>query len=400
MENENSKLKKEYKVLFMPNICPINFRYVTKQLKFEETLFIVISKTFTTSETLLNVKNCLNWLIEHYSNILPKDTLITKDIVHRHFCAVSNNIQAAINFGIDEKHVFEMWEWVGGRYSVWSAVGALPLSIAYSYDIFEQFLKGGYYVDESIKNCKDISQNVAIMLGLIGFYNTYIEEYHSRCILPYSQGLSKFVDHIQQVEMESNGKSTNKYTNSFLPYETGPIIFGNCGTISQHSFFQLLHQGRKVPCEFIASAKPQIDICVNNGLSTHTELMCNFFAQPDALANGKFTDDELKDIDTNLKVHKTFKGDRPSLSILLKQLDAFHIGMLLAIYEHRIIAEGFMYQINSFDQWGVELGKTLAKDIKSYFQEQKQGKNVEYYFNNKFNSSLKNMIDYFNDCNQ
>ena len=376
---------------FLANVCPIDFRRATKGIDFEETLFIIISKTFTTAETLLNARNCKTWLLESYKEKYPYlGEEEAKKIISKHFCAVSTNIPETDKFGIDKENVFGFWDWVGGRYSVWSAVGALPLSLVFGFEVFENFLKGGKSIDDSISNIGEIKENIPIMLGLIGFWNTFIEGKTTRAILPYSQALCKFPSHVQQLDMESNGKLVSVSTNKFVDYECGPIVFGEAGTNGQHSFYQLIHQGRNINCEFIGHSKPQFDLKYQNELvSNHEELMSNFFAQPDALAYGKFTDEELKGIPENLVNHKKFLGDKSSSSLLMKQLDAFSTGQLLAIYEHRVATEGFLYDINSFDQWGVELGKVLAGGVRKVFSETNQ--EIE----KKFNSSTVKLIKYF-----
>jgi glucose-6-phosphate isomerase len=386
---EYEKKSSGLELKFLANVCPIDFRRATKDINFEQTLFIVISKTFTTAETLLNARNCKTWLLnsykEKYPNISEEEL---KDVISKHFCAVSTNIPETDKFGIDKSNVFGFWDWVGGRYSVWSSVGALPLSLIFGYEVFEQFLKGGKSIDDSIKNMKEVKTNIPLMMGLLGFYNTFIEGKTTRAILPYSQALCKFPSHVQQLDMESNGKLVSITTNKMLDYECGPIVFGEAGTNGQHSFYQLIHQGRNISCEFIAHAKPQFDIKYDGELvSSHEELMSNFFAQPDALAYGKFTKEELNGVPDNLIVHKTFLGDKSSVSILFKELNAYSCGQLLSIYEHRVAAEGFLYDINSFDQWGVELGKILAGGVRKVFYEKDNKSN--------FNSSTQNLLKYF-----
>jgi glucose-6-phosphate isomerase len=365
----------------------------TKNINFEETLFIVISKTFTTAETMLNARNCKAWLLQKYKENYP--FLAEEDyqkVVSKHFCAVSTNLPETDKFGINKENVFGFWDWVGGRYSVWSAVGALPISLVFGFDVFSEFLRGGKYIDETILKCTSVKENVPILLGLIGFWNTFICGKSTRAILPYSQALVKFPSHIQQLDMESNGKMVSVTTNKFHDYESGPIVFGEAGTNGQHSFYQLIHQGRNIECEFIGHAKPQQDLKFQNELvSNHEELMCNFFAQPDALAYGKYTDSELKGISEKLLNHKTFKGDKSSLSILLQELNAYGTGQLLAIYEHRVACEGFLYDVNSFDQWGVELGKVLAGDVRKVFCDPSKSDSVI----ENFNSSTQKLMRYF-----
>ena len=390
------KLCHGFNLRFIANVCPIDFHRAVEDLNVEETLVIVVSKTFTTAETMKNGRNVKNWLIEEYKKKNP--TLNQSDIdsiIAHHFCAVSTNLEETDKFGINKENVFGFWSWVGGRYSCWSAVGALPLSLYFSFEVFEQFLKGGKTIDDYVEKCTDVTQNIPMMLGLIGFYNAYICNLNSRAILPYSQALCRFPAHIQQLDMESNGKMVNNKTNQFTTYDCGAIIFGEPGTNGQHSFYQLIHQGRKLACEFIGYCLPQVDaFYAGEPISSHAELMCNFFAQPDALAYGRYTDEDLKDVPENLKNHKTFKGDRCSLSILFKQLDAHAIGELLAIYEHRVATEGFIYSINSFDQWGVELGKKLAIGVRDVFSMKDQKQAIEKA-KTTMNSATVDMIKFF-----
>ena len=392
------KLCHGFNLRFIANVCPIDFHRAVEDLNVEETLVIVVSKTFTTAETMKNGRNVRNWLIEEYKKKNP--TLNQSDIdsiIAHHFCAVSTNLEETDKFGINKENVFGFWSWVGGRYSCWSAVGALPLSLYFSFEVFEQFLKGGKTIDDYVEKCTDVTQNIPMMLGLIGFYNAYICNLNSRAILPYSQALCRFPAHIQQLDMESNGKMVNNKTNQFTTYDCGAIIFGEPGTNGQHSFYQLIHQGRKLACEFIGYCLPQVDAFYpGEPISSHAELMCNFFAQPDALAYGRYTEEDLKDVPDNLKNHKTFKGDRVSCSMLFKELDAHAVGELLAMYEHRVATEGFIYSINSFDQWGVELGKKLAVGVRDIFT-QKDHKEAIEKAKGSINSGTLGMMKYFLD---
>jgi glucose-6-phosphate isomerase len=399
-DNENNN---DYKLLFLANVCPIDFYNSVAQLDAEETLFIIVSKTFTTAETILNARNCRNWLIEQYKKKegyegLNKNDENYKKIIASHFCAVSTNIPATNKFGIESDNVFGFWDWVGGRYSVWSAVGAVPLSLYFGFEVFEEFLAGGRAIDETISKWKpddDKMPPVPVILGLLGFYNTFIWNKTTRAILPYSQALNKFPSHVQQLDMESNGKSVSITTNEFLDYETSPIVFGEPGTNGQHSFYQLIHQGRNVSCEFITHAKPQKDLKYEGEIvSNHEELLSNFFAQPDALALGKTKSELIKsNTPENLINHKTFLGDRTSSSLLFNELNAYTTGELLAIYEHRVATEGFLYDVNSFDQWGVELGKVLANETRKVFAD--ESLQSDEVLDSKFNSSTSELIKYF-----
>jgi glucose-6-phosphate isomerase len=387
---------KGFNLRFIANVCPLDQKRALEGLDLEETLIIIVSKTFTTAETSLNARNCKNIVLDYYKNKGVKlNDEETKKIVAHHFCAVSTALDLTEKFGIDKNNVFGFWDWVGGRYSVWSAVGALPLSLYFSYDVFEEVLKGARKIDEEVINCKDLRKCMPVMFGLVGWYDVQILDLDTRVILPYSQALCKFANHIQQLDMESNGKKVNKYTNKITTYECGPKVFGEPGTNGQHSFYQLIHQGRRCCCEFIGCCRPQYD-CHFNGekVSSHEELMSNFFAQPDALAIGKFTNEDLKDIPDNLKAHKTFTGDRPSLSILMKELTAKTIGELVALYEYRVMTEGFVLNINSFDQWGVQLGKTTANGVRDVFADRDTAKFEEKY-KSKFNSSTFGLMKFF-----
>ena len=281
-------------------------------------------------------------------------------MVSKHIAAVSTNLQKTSEFGINPERVFGFWDWVGGRFSVTSAVGLLPLSLQYGEKINE-FLKGANSIDDLFitkANTESVRENLPLLLGLIGWWNTEFLNYSARAILPYSQALVRFPAHVQQLDMESNGKQCK--ANGEPIENSGPLVFGEPGTNGQHSFYQLLHQGRAVPAEFIGFCKSH-----SNDVEAHNELMSNFFAQPDALALGKTRDQLIAEgVPENLIPHKLFFGDRPSLSLLFEELTAFSCGQLLALYEHRVAVEGFLWEINSFDQFGVELGKGLANQVK------------------------------------
>jgi len=389
---------------FLANVCPIDFRRAVQDLDITKTLIIIVSKTFSTAETLLNTRNCKNYVLEEYMKKLNfSEEAKSKEcasIISKHFCAISTNIRETDKFGIDSKNVFGFWDWVGGRYSIWSAVGGLPLSIMFGFENFEKFLEGGRSIDEMVKNNlskENLMNNIPVLLGLLGIWNTLICGKTTRAILPYSQALCKFPSHIQQLDMESNGKKVSIVTNDFVDYDCGPIVFGEPGTNGQHSFYQLIHQGRDISCEFIAHAKPQFDVKYSGEVvSSHQELMSNFFAQPDALALGKIEEEVIKsnpNIKKELINHKIFKGDKTSFSMLFKELTPFTTGELLAIYEHRVACEGFIYDINSFDQWGVELGKILATDVRKVFAHKNEQN--ESNLKKKFNSATADLMNYF-----
>ena len=300
----------------------------------------------------------------------------------------STAVQKATDFGIDVNNIFPFWDWVGGRYSVCSAVGILPLSLHYGYDVMSEFLRGAHNMDQHFFETP-LRNNLPVLMGLLGVWNSTFLKHSCRAILPYSQALLRFAAHIQQLEMESNGKRVDAVTGATLPYSTGEVIFGEPGTNGQHSFYQLIHQGTNIiPCEFIGFINSQVPID-NTGKGTatsgddatrvtekvpnHDELMSNFFAQPDALACGK-TKAELvaEGVPVSLQAAKEFPGNRPSTSLLFQYLTAYTAGQLLSLYEHRVTVQGFMWNINSFDQWGVELGKVLAVKVRNTLMEANQ----------------------------
>ncbi|PNW85188.1 hypothetical protein CHLRE_03g175400v5 [Chlamydomonas reinhardtii] len=340
---------------FLANVDPIDVARALDGLDPEETLVVVVSKTFTTAETMLNARTVRSWLT---SRLGP-------DSVAKHMVAVSTNLKLVKEFGIDPENAFGFWDWVGGRYSVCSAVGMLPLSLQYGFDLMQEFLAGANNIDEHFKN-QPYQDNLPVLMGLTSLWNVSFLGHGAKAILPYCQALSKLAPHIQQVDMESNGKGVD-INGVRLPFETGEIDFGEPGTNGQHSFYQLIHQGRVVPCEFIGIVRSQQSVYLKGEVvSNHDELMCNFFAQADALAYGK-TPEQLRsdNVPDYLIPHRVFTGNRPSMSIMLPSCTAYTVGQLLAIYEHRIAVQGFIWNINSFDQWGVELGKVLASKVRT-----------------------------------
>ncbi|KAJ8762297.1 hypothetical protein K2173_007454 [Erythroxylum novogranatense] len=351
---EASKHAKGRQLRFLANVDPVDVAKNITGLNPETTLVVVVSKTFTTAETMLNARTLRAWISKE----------LGPSAVVKHMVAVSTNLVLVEKFGIDPNNAFAFWDWVGGRYSVCSAVGVLPLSLQYGFPIVEKFLKGASSIDQHFC-CAPFEKNIPVLLGLLSVWNVSFFEYPARAILPYTQALEKFAPHIQQVSMESNGKGVS-IDGVPLPYETGEIDFGEPGTNGQHSFYQLIHQGRVIPCDFIGVVKSQQPVYLEGEVvNNHDELMSNFFAQPDALAYGKTPEQLQKEnVPQNLIPHKTFSGNRPSLSLLLSSLDAYKVGQLLAIYEHRVAVQGFVWGINSFDQWGVELGKSLATQVR------------------------------------
>lgn len=341
---------------FVSNVDATHLVETLRRLKPENTLFLIASKTFTTQETMTNAHSARTWLV----NALTDETAVS-----RHFVAISTNRQKVTEFGINPDNMFEFWDWVGGRYSLWSAIG-LSIALYIGMDNFEELLAGAHRVDEHFRSAP-FAENIPVLMGLLGvWYNNFFAA-DSHAILPYDQYLHRFPAYLQQGDMESNGKSVTVDGKS-ITYSTGPIIWGEPGTNGQHAFYQLLHQGSKlVPCDFIAAVESQ------NPLGDHQQiLLSNFFAQPEALMKGKRADEVEKELFDegltpeeiqSLGPHKVFPGNRPSSSILFDRLTPRTLGSLIALYEHKIFTQGVLWNVNSFDQWGVELGKQLAKQI-------------------------------------
>ncbi|MDR6733924.1 MULTISPECIES: glucose-6-phosphate isomerase [unclassified Sphingobacterium] len=348
--------KTRLNVHFISNVDGTHIAETLKAVDPETTLFLIASKTFTTQETMANAHTAKDWFLA--SGALEED-------VAKHFAALSTNTQAVQTFGIDTQNMFEFWDWVGGRYSLWSAIG-LSISLAIGFDRFEELLKGAYDADVHFKETA-FESNIPVILALLGvWYNNFFKS-ESHAILPYDQYLHRFAAYFQQGDMESNGKYVDR-NGEQVQYQTGPIIWGEPGTNGQHAFYQLIHQGTKlIPCDFIAPANS-----LNPIGNHHQLLLSNFFAQTEALMNGKTAEevvDELKkagksdqDIEA-LKAYKVFSGNRPTNSILLKKMTPRTLGRLIAFYEHKIFVQGVIWNIYSFDQWGVELGKQLANQI-------------------------------------
>lgn len=345
------------KIRFLSNVDPAGFRIVADELDANRTLVVIISKTFTTVETIKNAETVKRWLLDNIAH--PADFC-------KHLCAISTNLKLTEEFGIDDSRVFGFWDWVGGRYSVSSAVGVLPLSIHFGFDIVQEFLNGCHSMDRHFFESK-LEGNLPVLMALCSFYNSAVLGFDTVAILPYSQDLNKFAPYVQQLVMESNGKSV-RANGDPLPIGASEIYFGEPGTNGQHSFYQLLHQGRTVPSEFIGFTKSDNKDNLVNGTTHHQELMANFFAQPDALAYGLSLETLLSyGLGKEIARHKVCPGNRPSLVLLFDELTPYTIGQLVALYEHRTAVGGFLLGINSFDQMGVELGKCLASYIRNLF---------------------------------
>jgi len=341
---------------FVSNVDGTHIAETLKKITPDETMFLIASKTFTTQETMTNAQTARAWFLES-----------AKDERHiaGHFAALSTNEEAVKKFGINPDNMFEFWDWVGGRYSLWSAIG-LSIALSIGYDNFEQLLKGAFAVDEYFKKEK-FDKNISVIMALVGLWYTNFFGTQTEAILPYDQYMHRFPAYFQQGNMESNGKHVDRNGDE-VSYATGPVIWGEPGTNGQHAFYQLIHQGTVViPCDFIAPA-----ISHNPIGDHHQKLISNFFAQTQALMNGK-TEKEVKDelkkegkTDAEIKrlvPFKTFKGNRPTNSFLLKEITPYSLGSLTALYEHKIFVQGLIWNIFTFDQWGVELGKQLAGKI-------------------------------------
>ncbi|MEX0676057.1 MAG: glucose-6-phosphate isomerase [Pirellulales bacterium] len=333
---------------FVSNIDGTDIVEATRDLDAAETLFIVSSKTFTTLETLTNAHSARKWLV---------DKLGDEKAVARHFVAVSTNASEVFKFGIDTANMFEFWDWVGGRYSYDSAIG-LSLAIAIGPDRFGEMLAGFHAMDEHFRTTP-FERNLPVLLGLLGiWYNNFFGA-QTVAILPYDHYLSRFSSYLEQLDMESNGKHVDLDGNG-VNYQTGPIVWGTPGTNGQHAYYQLIHQGTKlIPCDFIGFSRSL------NPLGNHHDLlMANFFAQTEALAMGKTAEEVRADGVSDFQIpHRTFTGNHPTNTILLDRLSPEALGKLVALYEHKVFTQGTVWHINSFDQWGVELGKVLAKRI-------------------------------------
>ncbi|WP_101387784.1 glucose-6-phosphate isomerase [Streptomyces sp. TLI_146] len=340
-------------VRFVSNVDGADLHEALRDLDAAETLFIIASKTFTTIETLTNATSARDWLLTE----LRAD----QAAVAKHFVALSTNAEKVADFGIDTANMFEFWDWVGGRYSFDSAIG-LSLMIAIGPDRFRELLDGFHLVDEHFRTAP-AEANAPLLLGLLGVWYGAFFDAQSHAVLPYSHYLSKFTAYLQQLDMESNGKSVDRDGNP-VEWQTGPVVWGTPGTNGQHAYYQLIHQGTKViPADFIGFAEPVADL--RPGLvAQHDLLMANFFAQTQALAFGK-TPEEVRaeGVAEELVPHKTFRGNHPTTTILAKELTPSVLGQLIALYEHKVFVQGAIWNIDSFDQWGVELGKVLAKRV-------------------------------------
>jgi glucose-6-phosphate isomerase len=344
---------------FVSNIDGTHLAQVLEQVSPETTLFIVASKTFTTQETMTNARSARSWFMRAAGD---------KTHIAKHFVALSTNTKAVSDFGIDTANMFEFWDWVGGRYSLWSAIG-LSIALYVGMDNFEEMLTGAHEMDEHFRMAP-LEQNMPVVMALIGiWYNNFFGT-ETHAILPYDQGLSRFPAYLQQADMESNGKFVDR-DGKRVTYSTGPIIWGEAGTNGQHAFYQLIHQGNKlIPCDFLMPLNSHYSVGENG--EHHKILLANFFAQTQALMQGKTPIEVKHELEAQgiegeelkmLLPHRVFGGNRPTTSILFEELTPKTLGKLIALYEHKVFVQGIIWHINSFDQWGVEFGKQLAQGI-------------------------------------
>lgn len=347
---------KGIQVYYISNIDGAAIAEVLKKINAEDTLFLIASKTFTTQETMTNAHTARDWFLQH---------AIDEKHIATHFIALSTNEKLVNEFGISNQNRFEFWDWVGGRYSLWSAIG-LSIALTIGYENFEHLLKGAEEADLHFKNTPN-EQNIPIIMALLGIWYTNFFGAQSEAILPYDQYLHRFAAYFQQGNMESNGKSIDR-NGTAVNYATGPVIWGEPGTNGQHAFYQLIHQGTLViPCDFIAPAISHHPLGDH-----HDKLLCNFFAQTEALLNGKSNSEVVAELKQTNKItkqietlapFKVFTGNKPTNSFLIKKITPTSLGFLIALYEHKIFCQGIIWNIFSFDQWGVELGKQLANQI-------------------------------------
>lgn len=373
--------KRDLAMHFVSNIDGTHMAETLRVSDPETTLFVIASKTFTTIETITNATSARDWFLQS-----AKD----KQHVAKHFVALSTNEQEVTKFGIAKDNMFEFWDWVGGRYSLWSAIG-LSIMLSIGYENFKELLDGAHAMDMHFKQAP-LEKNLPVLLGVLGIWYNNFHGAQTHALLPYDQYLCKFADYFQQGDMESNGKFVAK-NGEPVDYQTGPIIWGQAGTNGQHAFYQLIHQGTKmIPCDFIAPIETQ------NPLGDHHDiLLSNFFAQPEALAFGK-TEDEVKEelgskaSNVALLKSKVFRGNRPTNSIMVQKITPKTLGSMIALYEHKIATQGFVWNINSYDQMGVELGKVLAKKIQPLLMSRDPAKVDEDHHDSSTSGLIKHYL--------
>lgn len=372
---------KRFNIHFASNIDGVQIAEVLEGLNPETTLFVISSKTFTTQETMTNARTAEQWFMKAAGD---------KSAIAKHFVAVSTNRKLVTAFGIAEENIFDMWDWVGGRFSLWSAIG-LPIVLFLGYELFDELLQGAYEMDQHFQTAP-LAENAPVMLALVGIWNRNFLGYPAHALLPYDQCLHRFPAYMQQAEMESNGKSVN-WAGEQISYASVPLVWGEVGINGQHAFYQMLHQGTDIiPADFIGSVTPNIAV-----EGHHDALMANFFAQTQALMLGSDADQVRRDLSVKgvsparieeIVEHKVHRGNRPTNTILLNKVDARTLGALIALYEHKIFVQGIIWRIHSFDQWGVELGKVLAAGIQPELD-------VAKSTSASHDASTRNLIDFY-----
>lgn len=372
---------KRFNIHFASNIDGVQIADVLDGLNPETTLFVISSKTFTTQETMTNARTAEQWFMKAAGD---------KAAIAKHFVAVSTNRKLVTAFGIAEENIFDMWDWVGGRFSLWSAIG-LPIVLFLGYELFDELLQGAYEMDQHFQTAP-LAENAPVMLALVGIWNRNFLGYPAQALLPYDQCLHRFPAYMQQAEMESNGKSVN-WAGEQISYASVPLVWGEVGINGQHAFYQMLHQGTDIiPADFIGSVTPTIVV-----EGHHDALMANFFAQTQALMLGSDAEQVRRELTAKgvnatrieeIVEHKVHRGNRPTNTILLNKVDARTLGALIALYEHKIFVQGIIWRIHSFDQWGVELGKVLAAGIQP---ELELGKETGA----GHDASTRNLIDFY-----
>ncbi len=372
---------KRFTMHFVSNIDGVQIAEVLAGLNPETTLFVISSKTFTTQETMTNARTAEQWFMAAAGD---------KAAIAKHFVAVSTNRKLVTAFGIAEENIFDMWDWVGGRFSLWSAIG-LPIVLSLGYELFDELLQGAYEMDQHFQTAP-LAENAPVMLALVGIWNRNFLGYPAQALLPYDQCLHRFPAYMQQAEMESNGKSVN-WAGEQISYGSVPLVWGEVGINGQHAFYQMLHQGTDIiPADFIGSIAPTVAV-----EGHHDALMANFFAQTQALMLGIDADQVRRELSAKgmsparieeIVEHKVHRGNRPTNTFLLNKVDARSLGALIALYEHKIFVQGIIWRIHSFDQWGVELGKVLAAGIQPELDLAKET-------NSKHDASTRNLIDFY-----
>jgi glucose-6-phosphate isomerase len=377
---------KRLKMHYVSNVDGVQIAEVLAELNPETVLFVISSKTFTTQETMTNAKTAEQWFMAAAKSHAA---------IAKHFVAVSTNRKLVTAFGIAEENIFDMWDWVGGRFSLWSAIG-LPIVLSLGYEIFDELLQGAYAMDQHFLTAP-LDKNAPVMMALVGIWNSNFLGYPAHALLPYDQCLHRFPAYMQQAEMESNGKSVN-WAGKKLSYRSVPLIWGEVGINGQHAFYQMLHQGTDIiPADFIGSVESNLSVPGH-----HDILMANFFAQTQALMQGIDADQVCRELTAKgvpaarieeIVEHKVHRGNRPTNTILVSKMDAKTLGSLIALYEHKIFVQGIIWRIHSFDQWGVELGKVLAVGIQPQLA-------PENAVNPKNDASTRHLIEFYKKAKQ